>query len=83
MATLENLLCLLAIVIAYGIAGGMDHDDAVMLDEAQRAPVERTSPDCLAQTFRSIHSSDARARQTARGRSSDFGPCTAGRAATE
>ena len=37
MSTLKDLLCLLAILIAYGIAGRMDYDDAAMLDEARQA----------------------------------------------
>ena len=37
MSTLKDVLCLLAILIAYGIAGRMDYDDAVMLEEAQQA----------------------------------------------
>ncbi|MBT9597760.1 MAG: hypothetical protein IV094_17395 [Vitreoscilla sp.] len=37
MSTLKDTLCLLAILVAYGIAGRMDHDDAVLLDDVQRA----------------------------------------------
>ncbi|MDE2298469.1 MAG: hypothetical protein KGK18_09915 [Burkholderiales bacterium] len=37
MSILKDTLCLLAILIAYGIAGRMDYDDAVMLEEVQRA----------------------------------------------
>ncbi len=46
MSTLKDVLCLLAIVVAYGIAGRMDYDDAVMLDEAQRHPITATSSGC-------------------------------------
>ncbi len=35
MSTVKDVLCLLFVLIAYGIAGGMDYDDAVMLEEAQ------------------------------------------------
>lgn len=37
MSTLKNVLCLLAILLAYGIAGRMDYNDAAMLAEAQQA----------------------------------------------
>lgn len=37
MITFNEALRLLAIVAAYGIAGRLDYDDAVMLDEATRA----------------------------------------------
>lgn len=35
MSTLKDVLCALAIVIAYGIAGRMDYDDAVMRDQTR------------------------------------------------
>nr|WP_297383449.1 hypothetical protein [uncultured Roseateles sp.] len=44
MSTLKDVLCALAIVIAYGIAGRMDYDDTVMLAEARHgieSPAER------------------------------------------
>jgi hypothetical protein len=44
MSTLKNALCLLAILVAYGIAGRMDYDDAVMHEEAQQAAAPA---DCL------------------------------------
>jgi hypothetical protein len=37
MSTLKDVLCLLAILVAYGIAGRMDYDDAAMLEQAQQA----------------------------------------------
>lgn len=37
MSNLKDTLCLLAILVAYGIAGHMDYGDAVMLEEVQRA----------------------------------------------
>lgn len=46
MSTVKDVLCLLAIVVAYGIAGRMDYDDAVMLEEAQRQPTAAPSNDC-------------------------------------
>lgn len=37
MTTLKDVLCLLAILLAYGIAGRMDYDDAATLEEPQQA----------------------------------------------
>lgn len=45
MSTLKNVLCLLAILLAYGIAGRMDYDDAATLAQAQQAAA---LADCLA-----------------------------------
>jgi hypothetical protein len=36
MSTLKDVLCLLAILVAYGIAGRMDYDDTTMSEEAQQ-----------------------------------------------
>ena len=44
MSTLKDVLCLLAILLAYGIAGRMDYDDAAMLAEAQQAAAHVDSP---------------------------------------
>jgi hypothetical protein len=38
MSTLKDVLCLLAIFVAFGIAGRLDYEDAVMLEEVQQAP---------------------------------------------
>ena len=38
MVPFKDALCLLAMLVAYGIAGRMDYDDAVMLEQAQQAP---------------------------------------------
>jgi hypothetical protein len=38
MVPFKDALCLLAMLFAYGIAGRMDYDDAVMLEQAQQAP---------------------------------------------
>jgi hypothetical protein len=38
MSTIKDFLCLLIVVICYGIAGRIDYDDALLLDEAQRHP---------------------------------------------
>jgi len=37
MSPFKSVLCLLAILVAYGIAGRMDYDDAVMLEQARQA----------------------------------------------
>jgi len=38
MFPFKDALCLLAMLVAYGIAGRMDYDDAVMLEQAHQAP---------------------------------------------
>ena len=38
MVPFKDALCLLAMLVAYGIAGRMDYEDAVMLEQAQQAP---------------------------------------------
>lgn len=38
MVPFKDALCLLAMLVVYGIAGRMDYDDAVMLEETQPAP---------------------------------------------
>ena len=44
MSTLKDVLCLLAILLAYGIAGRMDYDDAAMLEEAQQPAAPTDCP---------------------------------------
>jgi hypothetical protein len=44
MSTLKDTLCLVAILIAYGMAGRMDYDDAVMQNEARQAAVLADCP---------------------------------------
>ena len=46
MSTIKDFLCLLLVVICYGIAGRMDYDDAMLLDEAQRHPALAVDTDC-------------------------------------
>ena len=36
MSTIKDFLCLLLVAVCHGIAGRMDHDDAPLLDKAQR-----------------------------------------------
>lgn len=44
MTTFKDVLCLLAIFIAYGIAGRMDYDDALRLEQIRQ---QRRYADCL------------------------------------
>ena len=46
MSTLKDVLCLLAIFVAYGIAGHMDYEDAVPQEEAQRPRQQSASTEC-------------------------------------
>ena len=48
MSTIKDFLCLLLVVICYGIAGRMDYDDALLLDEAQRHPALAVDIGCAA-----------------------------------
>ena len=48
MTTIKDFLCLLLVVIGYGIAGRMDYDDALLLDEAQRHQVHAGDLGCAA-----------------------------------
>ena len=46
MLTAKSFLCLVAIVVAYGIAGHLDYEDAVMLEEIERQSVAVVADDC-------------------------------------
>ena len=48
MTTIKDFLCLLLVIIGYGIAGRMDYDDALLLDEAQRHPALAVDIGCPA-----------------------------------
>ena len=48
MSTIKDFLCLLLVVICYGIAGRMDYDDALLLDESQRCPALAVDTGCAA-----------------------------------
>ena len=48
MSTIKDFLCLLLVVICYGIAGRMDYDDALLLDESQRHPALAVDIGCPA-----------------------------------
>ena len=47
MSTAKSILCLLAIVAAYGIAGHLDYEDALMLEEIERQSLVVVVDDCL------------------------------------
>ena len=47
MSTAKSILCLLAIVAAYGIAGHLDYEDSVMLEEIERQSVVVVADDCV------------------------------------
>ena len=38
MSTVKSILCLLVVLAAYGIAGHLDYEDAVMLEEILAKP---------------------------------------------
>lgn len=46
MSTIKDALYLLPILIAYGITGHMDYEDAVMLEETQQHLRRSASTDC-------------------------------------
>jgi len=46
MSTLKDALCLLAILVVYGIAGQMDYEDAVIAEEIQQASLHPGHPEC-------------------------------------
>ena len=48
MSTIKDFLCLLLVVIGYGIAGRMDYDDAMLWGEAQRRPALAVDIGCPA-----------------------------------
>jgi hypothetical protein len=75
MSPLKDALCLLAILVAYGIVGRMDYDDAVMLEAAQRAAVEHAAIDCDGESADSMPASNARANPIGPDTPSDSGPC--------
>lgn len=43
MLTFKETLCLLAIVVAYGITGRMDYDDALLLEQGR----QHVGADCI------------------------------------
>lgn len=46
MSTAKSFLFLVAIVVAYGVAGHLDYEDAVMLEEIERQSVVVVADDC-------------------------------------
>ena len=47
MTTIKDVLCLMAIFVAYGIVGRLDYEDAVRMEQIRR---ERLHADCLTAT---------------------------------
>jgi hypothetical protein len=47
MSTLKDVLCLLAIFVAYGVVGQMDYEDAMAAQEVQQASFRPGRPECL------------------------------------
>ena len=48
MSTIKDFLRLLLVVVCYGVAGRMDYDDALILEEAQRHQASAINADCPA-----------------------------------
>ena len=48
MSTMKIVLCLLTVVVDYGVVGRMDYEDAVMMENAYRnqAPADRFDSAC-------------------------------------
>ena len=74
MSTIKDFLCLLLVAVCYGIAGRMDYDDAVLLDEAQRHPAPAVDTDCTA-AIPSVSESNGRALADPGDTSTDARPC--------
>ncbi|AEB85666.1 MULTISPECIES: hypothetical protein [Comamonadaceae] len=55
---MKNVLCLLAIFFAYGLAGHLDYQDAVAMEEAMR---QDDPPSCATPQFESTPARLARA----------------------
>ena len=47
MSTVKSILCLWVVVAAYGIAGHLDYEDALMLEEIERQSLVVVADDCL------------------------------------
>ena len=47
MSTAKSILCLLVVVAAYGIAGHLDYEDALMLEEIERQSFAVVADDCV------------------------------------
>lgn len=47
MSSVKSILCLLVVVAAYGIAGHLDYEDALMLEEIDRQSVVVVADDCV------------------------------------
>lgn len=47
MSTVKSILCLLVVVAAYGIAGHLDYEDALMLEEIERQSLVVVADNCV------------------------------------
>ena len=74
MSMIKDFLCLLLVVICYGIAGRMDYDDAMLLDEAQRHPAPAVDADCTA-AIPSVSESNGRELADPGDTPTDASPC--------
>lgn len=56
MSQWKDALCLLAVLVAYGLAGHLDYQDAVAMEEAMRdvAAVPCTAADDAAEAFKRL-----------------------------
>ena len=75
MSNLKDALCLLAILIAYGIVGRLDYDDAVMMEEVQGARDLPPSLSCATEPVHAMPGSDAQTWHIAWDPSSDRPRC--------
>ena len=74
MSTIKDFLCLLLVVICYGIAGRMDYDDALLLDKAQRHQVHAVDIGCTA-AIPSVSESNGRELVDPGDTPTDASPC--------
>jgi len=63
MSTIKTALCLLTIIVAYGVVGRMDYEDAVMMENAyeNKGSMDRSDSACdsSAPASRSVQTRDA------------------------
>ena len=74
MSTIKDFLCLLLVIACYGVAGRMDHDDALLLEESQRHSALAAHPDCPAEVQATSEQRDF-APIDLNGPSTDADPC--------
>ena len=52
MSTIKTVLCLLTIIVAYGVVGRTDYKDAVMMENAYREPAQTDCPNAVSDSSR-------------------------------